>query len=296
MKSGTITIVGRPNTGKSTLLNALVGQKISITSTKPQTTRYRILGILTEPRGQIVFADTPGIHKPMYRMNRRMLDSVLDTVKQMDIVLLLIDGASSYGSGEAFVLSMLRQTRPRSFLAINKIDKLAKSRLLPIMERYAREYKFEEIVPISAHTGENLPLLLDRLFNSLPEGQALFDTDAVTDRTERFLSAEFIREKLLERTQEELPYTTAVLVRQFDESRRESQQLVVIKADVIVEKRSQQGIIVGSGGTRIRDIGTAARRELEEMLGCKVFLELTVRTVRDWRNDDQVLDDLDLGR
>jgi GTP-binding protein Era len=295
MKSGSVTIVGRPNSGKSTLLNALIGQKISITSANPQTTRHRILGILTESRGQIVFADTPGIHKPMHGMNRRMLDSVMGTLNEMDLVLLIIDGTISFGAGESFVLDVLKRIRPRSFLAINKIDRFSKPKLLPIMERYSREFDFLEIIPISALKGDNLDLVVDKLFEYLPEGEPVFEADLVTDRTERFLTAEFIREKILERTREELPYTTAVLLRQFDEGRRKREGLIVIKADILVEKRSQQGIILGAGGSRIRDVGIAARTELEELLGCRVFLDLTVRTVRNWRDDDRVLDDLGVG-
>lgn len=296
MKSGTVAIVGRPNSGKSTLLNALVGQKVSIISSSPQTTRHRILGILTEARGQIVFADTPGIHKPMYRMNRRMLGSVMEALDRMDLVLLLVDGSISFGAGESYVLEILKKARPHSLLAINKIDKIAKPRLLPIMDRYSREFEFREIIPISALRGENLGLLVDKLFEYLPEGEPLYDPGMLTDRSERFIAAEFIREKILERTRAELPYVTAVLIRRFDESRRAAENLVVIEADIIVEKRSQQGIILGAGGSRIKEVGVAARRDLEQLLECRVFLDLSVKTVRNWRNDEKVLDDLDVGR
>ncbi len=295
MKSGTVAIVGRPNSGKSTLLNALIGQKVSITSDKPQTTRHRILGILTEPRGQVRFTDTPGIHKPMYGMNRRMQESVVNSITAADLVLLLIDGSCSFGSGESYVLQLLKRMRPSCILAINKIDIIAKPKLLPIMQRYSQEYSFVEIIPVSALRGENLQLLKGKILEHLPPGEILLDPEHLTDRTERFLSAEFIREKLLERTREELPYATAVLIRKFDESRRETKNLIVIVADIIVEKKSQQGIILGAGGARIRDIGTYARRELEELFGCRVYLEINVKTVRDWRNDDVFLDTLELG-
>lgn len=296
MKSGTVAIIGRPNAGKSTLLNALIGQKVSIISSSPQTTRHRILGILTEARGQIVFADTPGIHKPMYRMNRRMLGSVMEVLDRTDLVLLLIDGSIRFGAGENYVLEILKKACPQSLLAINKIDKIAKPRLLPIMDRYRREFAFREIIPISALQGENLDLLVDKLFEHLPEGAPLYDRSMITDRSERFIAAEFIREKILERTRAELPYVTAVLIRRFDETRRAAERLVVIEADIIVEKRSQQGIILGVGGSRIKEVGIAARRDLEQLLDSRVFLDLSVKTVRNWRNDERVLDDLDVGR
>ncbi len=292
MKSGTVTIIGRPNSGKSTLLNALVGQKVSIVSTKPQTTRHRIVGIATETRGQIVFVDTPGIHKPAYRMNQRMLRTVYNSLKQVDLLLLIVDGSISFGAGESFVLEIVKKAQSHTILLINKIDKMIKSKLLPIMQRYSDEYAFLEIIPLSALTGENLKLLFDRIFHYLPEREPLYDPDLYTDRTERFLAAEFIREKLLERVREELPYTVAVLIKKFDESRKSEKDLVIIEADILVEKKSQKGIILGAGGRQLRDIGISARQDLEELLGCKVYLSLQVRSVPNWRNDDVVLDQL----
>ncbi len=292
MKSGTVTIIGRPNSGKSTLLNALVGQKVSIVSTKPQTTRHRIVGIATETRGQIVFVDTPGIHKPAYRMNQRMLRTVYNSLKQVDLLLLIVDGSISFGAGESFVLEIVKKAQSQTILLINKIDKMIKSKLLPIMQRYSDEYAFLEIIPLSALTGENLKLLFDRIFHYLPEREPLYDPDLYTDRTERFLAAEFIREKLLERVREELPYTVAVLIKKFDESRKSEKDLVIIEADILVEKKSQKGIILGAGGRQLRDIGISARQDLEELLGCKVYLSLQVRSVPNWRNDDVVLDQL----
>src|SRR5688572_12165840 len=279
MKSGIVTIVGRPNSGKSTLLNSLLGQKISIVSARPQTTRHSIRGVLNEPRGQVVFVDTPGIHKPGYRMNERMLHSAYSSLDGVDLVLLMVDGSASFGAGENFVLDVLKRSSPRALLLINKIDKIEKARLLPIMDRYSKEYEFLEIIPLSALTAENLPLLLEIIFKYLPEGAPLYDPEYLTDRSERFLASEFIREKILERTREELPYATAVVIRSFDETLRETKKRVRIEADILVEKKSQQGIIVGTGGTFLRDVGTSARLAIEQVLGCNVYLGLRVVTV-----------------
>jgi GTPase len=295
MKSGTVAIIGRPNSGKSTLLNSLIGQKVSIVSDKPQTTRHRILGILTEPRGQSVFLDTPGIHKPGYRMNHRMMRSVADSLKNVDLVLLVVDASVSYGAGERFVLDLVKNAGHKTLLLLNKIDRISKPRLLPIMQRYSNEYGFLELIPLSALTRENLDLLVDNIFRYLPEGPPLFEPDQFTDRTERFLTSELIREKILARTREELPYSTGVVVRTFDESKRAGKDLVLIGADILVEKKSQQGIILGKGGTLLRDIGILARRDIELLLGCKVHLDLRVRTLSKWRNNDVILDEMELG-
>lgn len=296
MKCGTVVILGRPNSGKSTLLNAFVGQKVSIVSSKPQTTRHRILGIATEARGQILFMDTPGIHKPEYSMNRRMLQTVYEGLRDVDLLLLVVDASISFGAGENFVLETIKKAQAPTLLLFNKIDKIAKSALLPAMQRYGRAYDFLEIIPISARSGENLELVKSCVFKHLPEGEPLYDAEQITDRSERFLAAEFIREKLLERVREELPYTCAVIVRKFDESKREEQGRVLIEADILVEKRSQQGIVLGSGASQLRDLGIAARRDLERFLDCKVYLALQVRTARNWRNDEAVLDELELGK
>jgi GTP-binding protein Era len=295
MKYGTAVIIGRPNSGKSTLLNALVGQKISIVSSKPQTTRHRIVGIITDVRGQIVFMDTPGIHKPAYGMNRRMLHTVYEGLREVDLVLLVVDASIAFGAGENFVLETVRKAATPSFLLLNKIDKIAKSKLLPAMQRYGQAHNFLEIIPISARSGENLNLLIDRIYGHLPDGEAMYESEQITDRSEKFLAAEFIREKLLERVREELPYATAVLIKKFDESRRTEKNLVVLEAHILVEKRSQQGIILGAGASQLRDLGISARQDLEQLLGCNVYLDLQVKTVRNWRNEDSVLDELELG-
>jgi len=293
MKSGTVTLIGRPNSGKSTLLNALIGEKISIVSDRPQTTRYGIRGVLNDPRGQAVLVDTPGIHKPQYRMNQRMQHVTMEALHDVDLVLLLVDGSISFGAGERFTLDTLKTCKPRSLLLINKIDKIAKPKLLPIMERYSGEYDFLEIIPISATTRDNVGLVTDKIFEFLPDGEAAFANDQVTDRTERFMAAELIREKILERMRDELAYATAVLLKKFDESKRAAGNLIRLEAEILVEKPSQQGIILGQGGLMLRDIGTAARRELEAHLGCRVFLGLRVRTVHRWRNNESVLNNLE---
>lgn len=295
MKSGTATIIGRPNSGKSTLLNSIVGQKISIVSDKPQTTRNRIIGVFGDERGQIAFVDTPGIHKPRYRMNERMLRIVRDSFCGVDLILLVVDGSVAFGSGEEFTLEMVRSSAARAFLLINKIDKVAKPKILPIIQRYNDVFGFLETIPISAVQRDNVNLLIDKVFEYLPEGVPFYSPDEITDRTERFLAAELIREKILERTREEIPYATAVLLGRFDESKRDSKKLVVIDADILVERRSQQGIVLGAGGCLLRDAGTAARHDIEQLLGCRVYLNLSVRTESRWRDNEAVLDRLELG-
>jgi GTP-binding protein Era len=296
MKSGTVAIIGRPNSGKSTLLNAFIGQKISIISRKPQTTRHAIQGILSEARGQIVFVDTPGIHKPGFRMNERMLKSVHHSLVGVDLALLVIDGLVSFGAGESYVLDLIRRARARAILLINKIDRMAKSSLLPIMADYSEKCQFQEIIPVSALKGENVELVKQKIFDLLPEGHPMYDPSQITDRTERFLASELIREKILDHMREELPYTTAVMIRNFDESARWDKKLVRIEADIVVEKKSQQGIIIGKGGSQLKNVGIASRRELEQLLGCHVHLGLTVRTIQKWRDDDRILDELELSK
>jgi GTP-binding protein Era len=228
-------------------------------------------------------------------MNRRMLHTVYDGLQDVDLVLLVVDSSIAFGSGEHFVLETVKKAQTRSVLLLNKIDKIAKSRLLPSMQRYGEAYGFLEIIPISAKTGENLGLLLDKMFQYLPEGEPRYDPEQITDRSEKFLASEFIREKLLDRVREELPYTSAVIIRKFDESQRVDKKLIVIEADILVERRSQQGIILGAGASQLRDLGIAARQELEQLLDCKVYLGLQVKTSRNWRNDEAVLDELELG-
>lgn len=288
-KSGLVSLIGRPNVGKSTLLNRLIGAKVAIVSEKPQTTRNRILGVLNRPEGQVVFVDTPGIHKPGYQLNRRMLQVVYRSLEGIDLLLHLVDASQRFGRGELFVLRLVKNAGAPALLLLNKIDLVEKRRLLPIIDRYRHEHSYGEIIPISALTGDGVPLLLQKVFEHLPEGEPLYPQDFVTDKTEGFLVGEIIREKVLQNTREELPYTTAVLLESFDRSERETRRLVKIYASVIVEKESQKGIVIGRGGQRLKMIGTAARQELEAFFQCKVYLELFVKVVQRWRDDEKML-------
>jgi GTP-binding protein Era len=288
-RSGTVALLGRPNAGKSTLMNHLLGEKVAIVSDKPQTTRHRIVGILTEPRGQIVFHDTPGIHRPLHRLNRQMVDQALEAMMRADLVCLLVDAAVPPGKGDAYLLDLVRRARSPRFLLLNKIDRIRKDRLLPLMERYGESGLFEEILPLSALTGDGAQRLLDLLFARLPEGPPLYDPELLTVHPERFLAAERIREKVLEHTRDELPFTTAVVL----EGWQEEGELTRIHAAVLVEREGQKGILVGRGGAMIRAIGTAARLDLEEFLGRRVFLDLQVRRSPRWREDHRVLAELD---
>lgn len=289
-KSGFVALVGRPNSGKSTLLNQLLGEKISIVSDKPQTTRHRILGILSQNEGQVVFIDTPGIHKPGYELNRRMMQTVYDSLHGTDLILLLVDAATSFGSGDQYVVDLIRERRLNTMLLLNKVDLLRKDRLLPLISLYSQKYEFVEIVPISALKQQNLDLLKGLILKHLPEGPPYFPEDQLTDRPERFLVAEIVREKVLLKTQEELPYSTTVLVEQF----KDHESLAVIHCSIYVEKASQKRIIIGSGGQKLKDIGSEARADIEKLLGRRVYLDLFVRVRPKWRNDPRFLDSLNV--
>lgn len=293
---GTVAIIGRPNSGKSTLLNRLVEMKISIVSNKPQTTRNPIRGLLHHPRGQALLVDTPGIHKPGYEMNRRMLRMVYEAIGEVDVLVLITDASISRGAGDRFVLEIVKKAAKPSLLLLNKVDKISKPKLLPLIDLYQKEYPFAEIIPVSALKGIQLDIMIEKLFDLLPKGEPIYPEDYVTDRTERFLIGEIIREKVLRNTQEELPYTTAVIIERFDESRRPGEGLVEIAAKIVVEKSSQQGIVVGAGGQLIRQIGIEARKDAEALLGCRVFLELVVRTREHWRNDPLFLESIEIGQ
>ena len=293
---GTTAFVGRPNAGKSTLLNRILGQKVSIVSAKPQTTRNRIVGILNDERGQIVFLDTPGIHKPLHRLNVRMMDHVRSALSEADVIALIVDATEPFGKGDQYVIDMLRQEKEQNpdakrFVILNKIDVLKKQKLLPLIEQYHGFGLFDEIVPISAAKGEAVSELVDILYRNLPEGEPRYPVDDYTTQPERFLAAELVREKLLHHTGEELPYTTAVNVERFEED--EETGLIRIWATIYVERPSQKPIVIGKQGSMIKRIGTEARLELESILATKVFLDLHVAVHEGWREDERFLGELE---
>jgi len=292
-RSGFVALIGRPNVGKSTLLNRLIGQKIAAVSDKPQTTRWRIRGILTRPEGQIVFVDTPGIHKPIHRMNERMMRAVEAAIADVDLLLLMSDVTEPFGSGDRFVLERVKRAAKPAFLLLNKVDRLKdKRQLLPLIDLYRREYDFAEYIPISALTGENVDLLLRRLFEHLPEGPLYYPEGEITDQPERVLVAEIVREKILMVTRDEIPYVTAV----YTESFAEDDDLLRIHCVILVERESQKPILIGKGGERLKKIGTLAREEIEFLFGKKVFLQLHVKVREKWRENDALLTHLGLER
>ncbi|MBI3653548.1 MAG: GTPase Era [Acidobacteria bacterium] len=284
-----VALIGRPNAGKSTLLNRLVGEKIAIVSDKPQTTRTRISGVLTRKEGQAVFLDTPGIHKPGYKLNRRMMNIVTDSLSSVEVILLMIDATQAMGAGDKFVLDMIKRVQTPAFLLLNKIDKMAdKSKLLSLIQRYTDEREFIEVIPVSALKGENVELLLEKIFAYLPEGEPLYPEDALTDQPERTLVAELVREKILQATSEELPYVTAVVVERW----QESDERLQIHCLIYVERASHKAIVIGRGGARLKEIGTLARKDIETSLGRKIFLGLYVKVREHWRDDDRALNEL----
>ena len=289
IKSGFVAIVGRPNAGKSTLINALVGAQVSIVTPVPQTTRNRILGIVNRPDAQIVFMDTPGIHKPLSRLNEQMMAFVRQALAERDLVLLIVDASEKFGRGDEFALVLLKQYAPRAILLLNKIDVIAKQRLLPLIDRYSKLHEFEEIIPISAAKGSGLEEVMAVVLKCLPEGPRYFPPDMYTDQPERFLASEIIREKVIRHTRQELPYVTAVLIERFEEG----ETITNIYATIVVEKDSQRPIIIGAGGQQIKQIGTEARRELEKLFPPKVFLELFVKVEPHWRDSRAVVSALD---
>ena len=283
-RSGFIAIVGRPNVGKSTLMNCLLGEKISIISDKPQTTRNRIRGILSRPDAQLVFIDTPGIHKPLHKMNEIMVNTALGTYNEVDVIMLLVEATEQPGGGDRFIIDSLARVRTPVLLIINKIDLIAKERLLPLMQEYSGLYPFAEIIPVSA-LKQDLGGLVDAIVTRLPKGPKYFPEDQLTDQPERFVVSELIREKVFELTKEEIPYSTAVVI----EEMKEEPELTRILATIYVDRDSQKGIVIGRNGALLKEIGTRARLDAEKLLGVKVFLQLWVKVKKGWRDDDRML-------
>jgi GTP-binding protein Era len=290
-RAGFVSIVGRPNAGKSTLVNQIVGQKVAIVSDKPQTTRNRILAVVNRPRGQAVLFDTPGIHKPMHRMNERMVDSAVKSIGQVDVALWVVDVTESYGPGDRHVRDLLKHSGRKVVLALNKIDAIPKPKILAAIEQYRHLMDFADVVPVSALTGDNVEVLIGRLLAHLPEGEPLYPDDFLTDLPERFFVAEMVREKILRLTRDELPYSTGVVVDSF----QESPEIVRIEASIFVERDTQKAIVIGKGGSMLKAIGTAARKDIEAFLEAKVFLGLFVKVREKWREDAATLEQMGLG-
>ena len=291
MKAGFVALVGRPNAGKSTLLNRFAGQKLAIVSDKPQTTRHRILGVRHSADTQMVFIDTPGIHKPMHRMNRRMVEAATSALGDADVIVLVVDATQPSGAGDRFVLDLVRSAGTPALVALNKVDQVQKPALLPLIASYADAAPFRAIVPVSALTGDGVDALEREILAALPDGDPLYPEEYLTDQTERTLAAELIREKVLRHTHDELPYTTAVTIDRFEEP-AEPGGLTRIFASILVEQPSQKPIVVGKGGDMIKRIGTEARRDLEAMLDGRVYLDLHVKVRGDWRDDERLLDEI----
>jgi GTP-binding protein Era len=296
-RSGFVTLLGRPNTGKSTLLNTLLGAKVAIVAPRPQTTRTRLQGVLTREAAQIVFVDTPGTHRPHTRMNEQMMRAVREALDAVDLVLLLLDASRPTNEEDELALELTRDAGAPAFLLLNKIDRVHKPDLLPLIEAWRQKLEFREIIPLSALTGENCALLEQKIIQALPEGPAYFPEDTLTDQPLRFLAAEMIREKIFHETRQEVPYGTAVVVEEFEEAqeasdaqnaklnagRRRRSPVTRIRASILVEREAHKGILIGAGGQKLKAIGRAARRDLEPLLGTKIFLELFVKTREDWR-------------
>lgn len=281
-KSGFISIIGRPNVGKSTFLNRVIGQKIAIMSDKPQTTRNKVQGVLTLSDSQLIFIDTPGIHKPKHKLGDFMMKVAQNTLKGVDIILFMVNAEEGYGRGEEFIIEKFQSVKTPIFLIINKIDKVHPDDLITLIESYKEKHPFQEIVPISALEGNNVEHLLEVIKKYLPEGPQYYPADQVTDHPERFIVSELIREKALHLTREEIPHSLAVVIDKME--RRQDKDVIHVMATVIVERDSQKGIIIGKQGSMLKEIGKLARIDIENLLGTKVFLELWVKVQKDWRN------------
>ena len=285
--SGFVALIGRPNAGKSSLINRLLGQKVAIVSPKPQTTRQMIRGIYTDARLQVVFMDTPGVHKPKYKLGERMMASVEEALAGCDVVCYLVDASQPFGAGEAYILSLLQQVKLPVFLILNKVDTLRREQLLPLIDFYSHQYPFREIVPLSALTGENSEQLLPLLWQYLPEGPQYYPAEMHSDYPDTLLAAELIREQALRLTEQEVPHSLAAVVNALEER---PNGLLYIEAYLYVERESQKAIVIGKGGAMLKQIGAAARAELEKAFRCRVYLDLRVKSRKDWRDNDGILD------
>ena len=318
-RAGFASLIGRPNAGKSTLLNRMVGTKVAIVSDKPQTTRNRIVAVKNLPGGQIVFVDTPGIHRPLHRMNVRMVDAAVETLREVDLVALIFDASTRPGHGDEYVSKLLEHVKVPVVLVLNKIDLVSKAKLLPLMEQAGKWHDFSAIVPVSAETGDGVDHLEQVILEKFPESDPIYPEEFLTDQAERTLVAEIVREKVLRNTRNELPFSTAVIVDEFDESDRAPDPaepddvarhpqtraeraarsrpgLLRLYCTIYVETESQKPIIIGRGGAMIKQIGTEARKDLEAFFDAKVFLDLRVKVDADWRNNDRVLDAIGVPR
>jgi GTP-binding protein Era len=291
VKAGFVSLVGLPNAGKSTLLNQLVGAKLAIVSDKPQTTRTRILGVRTYPGGQVVYVDTPGLHRPTHRMNVRMVDAAREAMRDVDVVGVVVDASQKPAGGQQHLFELVRRLTVPVVLVLNKIDLVAKPKLLPIIERLSGEHAFADIVPVSALSGDGVDRLAQVFLSHLPDGEPLYPDDYLTDQPERFFVAEIVREQVLQHTHAELPFSTAVVVDKFEEPEREK-GLLRLYCTILVERESQKPIVIGRRGEMIKRIGTAAREELERFFDTKVFLDLHVKVKAEWREDERILDEL----
>jgi GTP-binding protein Era len=288
-KSGFVAVVGRPNAGKSTLVNRLVGEKVAIVTSRPQTTRNRIQGIVNQPNAQIVLIDTPGLHRPDSALGRQMMNEVDAAIEAVDVLALIVDASEEFGGGDRRTIERTQRFTGKRFLLLNKVDRIPKTTLLPLIEKASKLGQFDEIVPISALKGDGVDALLKKLIEFLPAGDPHFPVDQYTDQPERFLAAEIVREKAMEATTQEVPHAVAVLVESFEEGER----LIRIRATIYVEREGQKGILIGRAGASLKKIGTGARKELEAILGGKVFLELYVKVLKNWRDNPQIVRQLD---
>lgn len=287
-RSGYVSLTGRPNVGKSTLLNTIIGEKIAIVSPKPQTTRNRIVGIKNLPDAQIIFLDTPGIHKPKHRLGEIIVTEARESVREADLILFLVEPEMP-GTGDKFIIDIIKNLDKPVFLLINKIDTVKKPQVLPVIDAYMALYPFNEVIPVSALEGDGVDILMKSIVTKLPEGPKYYPDDIVTDQIERFMVSEIIREKIMQQTSDEIPYSVAADIA--DWSERED-GVIFIYVNIYVEREGQKGIIIGKGGARLKAVGTAARADIESLLGTKIFLEMRVKVKKDWRSNERLLKDL----